>query len=75
MRTVKLLIISFALLVVLGCGSPYRIATIGAKVYHRPGCKYAEQSFKKYGDEKRLEYFEPLTIALSGRKACPKCSP
>lgn len=57
---------------VWGC-TPLYVGTLGANVYHKPGCKYVEKSLDKYGKIKRIEYHTNLHKNLSGRKPCPMC--
>lgn len=66
---IAFLIISF----LSGCGYPLYVGTVGSDTYHKPDCKFAEQSLNKYGKSKRVEYYSSLNSDLSSRKPCPKC--
>jgi len=72
-RTSFIVLAALAAVLLIGCGKPLYVGTMGAKVYHSPDCKYAEKSLDKYGHIKRVDYHTTLHKDLSGRKPCPKC--
>jgi len=52
---------------------PLRVGTIGAAIYHRPFCPYAQKSLAIHGLEKRVNYWTREQVARNKRTADSYC--